>query len=117
MSIVASASFALAMPAAIYDAGPNGVLVFVLATVVLGGAAAYVTGRAIAETWRPMRQLPLYVFLIAAAVRFLHYAVFQGHMLSLRNLVTDLIALAVIGTLGHWIARRRQMRTQYSWRR
>ncbi len=117
MSLAAEAAFAVAMPAAIYEAGSNGLWVFVLATLVIGGTAAFITGRAIAETWRPLWQLPLYVLLLGAAVRFLHYAVFQGPMLSLRNLITDLIALAILGTLGHWLARRRQMREQYGWRR
>ena len=117
MSLVLDAAFALAMPAAIYEAGANGFWVFLAATVAIGGAAAFVSGRAVAETWRPLWQLPLYVLLLGAAVRFLHYSVFQGRLLSLRSFVTDLIVLGAVGIVGHAIARRRQMRTQYSWRR
>lgn len=117
MTAIAEAAVALAMPDLLYEAGENGAFVFLFATLVIGGTAAYITGRAVAETWRPPWQLPFYLVLIAAGVRFLHFAVFEGPMLSARSFLTDLVSLALIGVFGHWVARRRQMREQYGWRR
>ena len=52
-------------------------MVFLVLTVLLGGAAAWSTGRAIAETWKPYWQLVWYVLLLAAAVRFIHFGLFE----------------------------------------
>jgi len=65
-----------------YDLGGNGLWVFVLVTCILGGAAAYLSGRAMAQTWRPYWQVPLYMVGIAAGVRFVHHALFEGPVLS-----------------------------------
>ena len=46
---------------------PYGPFTFVLITLVLGGAGAWATGRAIAKTWRPLAMVALYmVFLLPA---------------------------------------------------
>jgi hypothetical protein len=42
------------MPVWLYEAGPQGLWIFLLATVALGGLAALATGRALAQTWRPI---------------------------------------------------------------
>ena len=58
---------------------------FLLVTVFLGGGAAYLTGRAVAVTWRAARQAGrLHLCSSAAAVRFIHYALFGGTLLSLQ---------------------------------
>ncbi len=105
------------LPDWLYEAGANGAWIFLLLTVLLGGAAAFVTGRVIAETWRPFWQLPVYILLIACAVRFFHFALFEEKLLSVRNLVVDVLVLIVAGTAGHWLARGRQMAEQYGWLR
>lgn len=84
-------------------------------TVLLGGAAAWVTGKAIAKTWKPYWQLVWYVLLLAAALRFLHYALFQSILLDAFAYAADALYLIVIAALGHSQARRRQMREQYGW--
>ena len=56
----------------IYQSGANGLWVFVALTVLLGGAAAFTTGQAIAQSWKPYWQLVWYMVLLAAAVRFFH---------------------------------------------
>ena len=53
-------------------------LQIVMVTGVLGGGAAWLTGRAIAETWRPYWHVIIYVALSGAAVRFIHFALFEG---------------------------------------
>lgn len=90
--------------------------VFVALTVVLGGAAAYTKGKAIAQTWKPYWQLVWYMALLAAAVRFFHYALFEETLLSPIGYVASLGILVVAAALGHFQARRNQMREQYGWR-
>ena len=105
------------MPALIYDSGPNGLLYFVFLTVVLGGAAAWVAGSAIARTWRPVWQIPVYMLMLAGAVRFCHYALFGERLLSFRSYVTDFITLLLLAVAGYWMSRRDQMLRQYGWGR
>ena len=105
------------MPALIYDSGPNGLLYFVFLTVVLGGAAAWVSGSAIAQTWRPVWQIPVYMLMLAGAVRFCHYALFGERLLSIRSYVTDFITLMLLAVAGYWLSRRDQMLRQYGWSR
>jgi hypothetical protein len=101
------------MPDWLYDTG-NG-WVFLLVTVVIGGAAAFMTGRAIAQTWRPYWHIPLYMAGIACAVRFFHYALFWEPMLSLKNLAVDFAVVLAAASLGYRMLRARQMRQQYHW--
>ena len=99
----------------LYDAGPNGHWVFLLCTVIIGGLAAYVTGKAIAETWRPFWQVIGYALALGLFVRFMHYALFAERLVSLRNYVIDAAILIALAVLGYTVARRRQLATQYGW--
>ncbi len=87
---------------------------FLLVTVVLGGAAAFQMGRAIAQTWRPLVMLPIYVALLNCAVRFIHFALFQGTLLSLHYYVVDFVFLLGFAMLGWRMKRAEQMKTQYA---
>ncbi len=88
---------------------------FALITVIMGGWAAWMTGRAIALTWRRYWNLILYLLILGAAVRFIHYALFEGTLLSIHYYAIDTIVLLIIGTLGFQYYRARQMTTQYRW--
>jgi len=88
---------------------------FLLVTVFLGGGAAYLTGRAVAITWRPLFKLVVYILLLAAAVRFIHYALFGGTLLSLQYYLFDLAVLLCFAGLGFQVTRAGQMSGQYSW--
>jgi hypothetical protein len=99
----------------LYETGPNGLWVFILVTIILGGSAAFVSGRAIAQTWRPLWHIPFYMLLLAACVRFFHYALFWEVFLSARNYLIDFAVLLVLAVLGHRMTRSRQMTTQYGW--
>jgi hypothetical protein len=88
---------------------------FFVITVALGGGAAWLAGKAVAETWRPYALLLFYMVLLAAGVRFIHFALFHGTLLSLPFYLVDLVILAAVGSLGFRVARARQMTTQYSW--
>ncbi len=96
-----------------YDAGPNGLWIFLLVTVVLGACTAYVSGKAIAGTWRPMWHSIGYALIIALAVRFIHYALFDEVLLSARNYVIDCGVLIAATLAGFRITRRNQMAQQY----
>jgi hypothetical protein len=50
---------------------------FLLVSVVLGGGAAWLAGRAVAQTWRPWWQGVVYMFILGAVVRFIHFALFD----------------------------------------
>ena len=89
--------------------------VFLLVTVFLGGGAAWLTGRAIAGTWRPWWQVPLYVLVLGAIVRFFHYALFEGTLLAPHYYVVDTAVCMVFGLWGYRATRGYQMRTQYAW--
>ena len=103
------------MPAWLYQAGPSAGWAFSIVTVLLGGAAAFASGRAIAETWRPAWQVPLYMGLLGLAVRFVQYAVFGSVLVSLRTYLVDFAVLSLASTAGYVLTRRGQMRRQYPW--
>ncbi|MFA6264712.1 MAG: DUF6867 family protein [Pseudolabrys sp.] len=89
--------------------------IFVLVTLVLGGGAAWLSGRAIAQTWRPAWQVFFYCLILGCAVRFIHYSLFDGTLLSAYYYMVDTAVLMALGFLGFRAARVGQMLTQYSW--
>ena len=89
--------------------------VFLLVTVVLGGGAAMLAGRAIAQTWRPWWQIVAYMLILACAVRFIHFALFEGTLLSLHYYLIDAAVCLLAGFAGFRLARRSQMLKQYRW--
>jgi small-conductance mechanosensitive channel len=88
---------------------------FFLVTCLLGGGAAWMTGKSCAQTWRPYPGLILYLLLLGIAVRFIHHALFAGTMFSLHYYIVDTIVLLIIGSLGYRYTRANQMVTQYHW--
>jgi hypothetical protein len=99
----------------IYDLGDNGIWVFLLVTCLLGGAGAYLSGRAIAQTWRPYWHIPFYMLGFAVGVRFVHHALFAGPMLSAPSLLVDYLVTVVAASAGYRIVRAGQMGSQYGW--
>jgi small-conductance mechanosensitive channel len=89
--------------------------IFLLVTVILGGGAAALAGRATALTWRPWWQIVAYMLILGAAVRFIHFALFGGTLLSLHYYVVDSVVCLVFGFLGFQAARAAQMVRQYRW--
>jgi Domain of unknown function (DUF6867) len=90
-------------------------LQIVLVTGVIGGGAAFLAGRAIALTWRPCWQLVLYMLPLGAAVRFIHFALFEATLLSPLSYAADTLYLLVLGALAWRMTRAAQMATQYYW--
>ncbi|MGI8527326.1 MAG: DUF6867 family protein [Pseudolabrys sp.] len=89
--------------------------VFLLVTVALGGGGAWLTGRAIAGTWRPVWQVIVYTFVLGAAVRFFHFSLFGGTLLSLHYYLVDSAVCLAFGLAGFRMTRVRQMVEQYHW--
>jgi hypothetical protein len=84
-------------------------------TGLIGGGAAWLAGRAIAQTWRPFWHLMLYMALLGGAVRFVHFALFEATLLSPASYAVDTIYLLAIGALAWRMTRAAQMTTQYYW--
>jgi len=89
--------------------------VFTLVTVILGGGAAALAGRAIAVTWRPWGQVVAYSFILGAVVRFSHFALFGGTLVSAHYYLVDSSVCLAFGVAGFRAARAAQMVTQYRW--
>ena len=106
-------STAFSIPELLYEEGSFGV--FVLVTIILGGGAAVLSGRAIAETWRPWWQVGAYSFILGAAVRFFHFSLFGGTLLSPHYYLVDTAVCMALGFLGFRASRVAQMVTQYRW--
>ncbi|HTV68284.1 MAG TPA: hypothetical protein VMF90_07075 [Rhizobiaceae bacterium] len=88
---------------------------FFFVTCLLGGWAAWMTGKACAQTWRPYASLVIYLLALGVAVRFIHHALFEGTMTSFQFYLVDTIILLILGTIGYRYTRTRQMVTQYHW--
>jgi hypothetical protein len=88
---------------------------FLLVTVIMGGGAAWLAGRAIAATWRPWWHVVFYMLILGAAVRFIHFALFEGTLLSPQFYAVDAAVCLNFGFLGYRATRVAQMTTQYSW--
>lgn len=88
---------------------------FFFVTCLLGGWAAWMTGRACAQTWRTRPMLFLYILGLGLGVRFIHHALFEGTMFTLQFYVVDTIVLMVLAFLGYQYTRTNQMVSQYSW--
>ena len=74
--------------------------VFLLVTIVLGGGAALLAGRAIAATWRPQWQIVSYGLILAAAVRFIHFSLFGGTFVSPHYYLVDSAFCIAFGLPG-----------------
>jgi len=90
-------------------------LQILMVTGIIGGGAAWLTGRAIAATWRPYWHVLIYLALLGAAVRFVHFALFEAALLSLPSYAADTLYFIVIGSFAFRATRTTQMVRQYPW--
>lgn len=88
---------------------------FLFVTVILGGGAAWLAGRALAGAWEPVWKSAVWMIPLAAAVRFIHYALFSGSLLTLHFYLVDLCILVLIAVAGHRAALSKRMVRQYGW--
>ena len=89
--------------------------VFLVLTVIIGGGAAFLAGQGLARSWKPFWRVYFYMALLAAAVRFFHYALFDGNLLSLYYYLVTYAVMLAAGVLGFRAMRTTQMVTQYRW--
>jgi ABC-type uncharacterized transport system permease subunit len=89
--------------------------VFLGITVALIGFAAFMTGQALANTWKPMWHAVVYAILLGFVDRFLTFALFEGELLSLSGYLIDTAVLVVIILLAFRISQARKMVGQYPW--
>lgn len=94
---------------------------FLFVTVILGGGGAWMIGRSTALTWSGWGLLAFYLVLLALAVRFIHFALFDGSFLlpvstfgtALYYGIVDYIVLFAIAAAGRVFVRGQQMSRQY----
>jgi hypothetical protein len=96
-----------------YEEGSSGV--FLLVTIIFGGGTAWLSGRAIAQTWRPAWQVFAYSLILGCAVRFMHFSLFGGTLLSAHYYLIDSVICMLLGLLGFRTARVSQMVSHYRW--
>ena len=89
--------------------------VFIGLHVILLGGAGFMTGNAVASTWRPVWQVVFYGLLLAALARFLTWTLFHGELLSASGYVIDAVVITAIGLFAWRITRARKMVQQYPW--
>lgn len=104
---------AFSLPEWLYEEGSFGV--FVLVTLILGGGAGWLTGRAVALTWRRPWQIVLYTLILGCAIRFIHFSVFSGTLLAPYYYAVDTAICMAFAFLGFRVARVGQMVSQYGW--
>ena len=63
---------------------------FVFVTLIMGGWAAWMTGKACASNWSRYPTLFIYLVILTAGVRFLHKAPFGGTLIAPYYFVVDL---------------------------
>ena len=90
--------------------------VFIGLTVILIGGAAIMTGRALADGWKPAWQVVAACFGLALADRFLVYALFGGRLLSLSGFIIDFLVITALALIAHRLTLVHKMIVQYPWR-
>lgn len=89
--------------------------VFIGITVLLIGFASYMTGQALANTWRPAWQIVPYGLLLACTSRFLIWGLFGGELFSVTGYVLDALVLLAIAVGAYRATKAYKMVSQYPW--
>ena len=104
-------------PAAVPDPGLFGTspMVTLFLTIIFMGGCALMTGRGLANTWRPAWQVAPYALLLGLADRFLIYALFGGELLSADGLIAHTLILLLIALAAHQATKASRMVSQDPW--
>jgi hypothetical protein len=89
--------------------------IFIIMTVIFGGGAAFLAGRAMAMKWRPAWMPFVAMVPLVLGLRFLHFALFGAQLTSLHYLITDFLVLLAGAYLGYRTTQASQMAKQYPW--
>ncbi|MBR1222856.1 hypothetical protein JQ557_32980 [Bradyrhizobium sp. U87765 SZCCT0131] len=84
-------------------------------TIVFGCGCAWLAGRAIALTWRPIPMVLGAAVLMGLAVRFVHFALFGEALNAPLTLAIETAILFAVALLAYRRTRARQMVQQYYW--
>ena len=91
------------------------ILQFLFITSIIGGWTAWRTGRSCAESWQSYATVVISTLILGAGIRFVHFAIFEGTLLSLQYYAVDTIILLVFSTAGYRYKRTLQMTNNYYW--
>jgi hypothetical protein len=95
--------------------GVPSILVTIGVTLVLLAGAAFMTGQALASTWRPLWHAFPYGLLLGFVDRFLIWGLFDGNGLSVTGYLIDTAIIILIEVGAYRITRARKMTGQYPW--
>ena len=93
----------------------NDVGVFIGLTLALFGGAAFMTGQALAQSWRPAWHAVPYGLLLAVADRYLGFALFDGDLLSISGYIIAAAVLTAVTLVAFRATQARVMVRQYPW--
>lgn len=89
--------------------------VYIAVALGLMGFAAWMTGAAVANTWKPVWQVVGYCILLGFACRFLIFALFEGRLLTVSGLLVDVVVLNLYGLAAFRVNRIKSLVSQYPW--
>ena len=72
-------------------------------------------GRSVARGWEPEWLAIAYGLLLTFAVRFLHFGLLKGTLMSPYYFIIDATVLMLLALAGYRFTRAAQMATQYPW--
>ena len=87
---------------------------FLLVTLIMGGAAGWLSGRAIALNWQARWTLIPAAIGCGLGIRFIHFALFGATFVAPQYFMVDTIFILAAALVGYRVARQRQMARQYS---
>ncbi|MFQ5783833.1 MAG: DUF6867 family protein [Alphaproteobacteria bacterium] len=93
----------------------NSLPVFFGLTVFVVGGASYLTGQAVAVTWRPVWQAIFFCVLLGFVNRFLSWGLFGGDGLSISGFLVNTAVLIAIGLAGYRLTQVSKIVNQYPW--
>lgn len=88
---------------------------FIGSTVIVFGWAAWQSGQALAQTWRPFWHMLPYGLMLAAADRLVLALLFDSRLLAVVPLVVTFAVLLAYGGLAYRLTLVRKMVGQYPW--
>lgn len=83
--------------------------------LIIGGGCALMAGRSVARGWEPEWLAVAYGLLLTFAVRFLHFGLLKGTLMTPYYFLIDAIVLMLLALAGYRYTRAAQMATQYPW--
>ena len=89
--------------------------VFIGLTLFIMGFASFMTGQALANTWRSVWQAVGYSLLLGCADRFLTWGLFEGELFLLSGYLVHTAVLLAICLFAYRVTQANKMVSQYPW--